>query len=387
MSISKHQQQVFNPFSEGDHIAPKRDVSGPTPSAASAIPESDVLTDEPGSHGDSIARVTTVDRDQYLVSNQTGEVPAGLSGRLAFTSASPSDLPCVGDRVAVQYHDGRTHATIHRILPRKSFLRRKSPGKSIEFQMIAANIDVAFIVQSCHYDFNLQRLERYLVMVNEGRIEPVILLTKTDLISPEGLEQLIDKIRRSGIKDPIVTLSNLTGSGVDQLRELMLPGKTYCLLGSSGVGKTTLINRLAGNSGIPALATGAVSDSGEGRHTTTRRQLMALEDGPLLIDMPGMRELGMLGVSQGIDDSFADIQQHSGNCRFANCTHTNEPGCAVQRAIAQDELDAAHFQNYLKLKKESEFHEMSYLEKRKKDRAFGKFVNAVVKAKGRRNRD
>lgn len=333
-------------------------------------------------YGESIARVAAVDRDQYIIRNEDGEVPAALTGRFVHTSESRTDLPCVGDWVCVQYHDSRTHASIHHILPRKSFLRRKSPGRNIEFQMIAANIEVAFIVQSCHYDFNVRRLERYLVMVNEGHIEPVILLTKTDLISPEVLKQLVDKIRHAGIGARIITLSNVTGKGVDQIREFMLPGKTYCLLGSSGVGKTTLINRLVGDSG---LETREVSHTGEGRHTTTRRQLIVLEHGGLLIDMPGMRELGMLGVSEGIDDSFADIQEYSKNCRFANCTHTNEPGCAVQRAIEQDELNAEHFQNYLKLKKESEFHEMSYLEKRKKDRTFGQFVHSVMKAKGKRN--
>ena len=162
----------------------------------------------------------------------------------------------------------------------------------------------------------------------------------------------------------------------------MQPGKTYCLLGSSGVGKTTLINRLVGNS---ALETGAVSHTGEGRHTTTRRQLIELEHGGLLIDMPGMRELGMLGVSQGINENFSDIQAYSRNCRFANCTHTTEPGCAVLKAMAQDELDAGHFQDYVKLKKESEFHERSYHEKRKKDRAFGKHVRSVMKTKNKRD--
>lgn len=327
-----------------------------------------------------VARVIAVDRDQCIIKNERSEVPAELTGRFVYTSASRTDLPCVGDWVCVKEHDSGSHASVHRLLPRRSFLRRKNAGKSVEFQMIAANVDVALIVQSCHFDFNVRRLERYLVMVNEGQVEPVILLTKTDLISPEALQRRVDEIRLAGIDARIVTLSNVTGDGVDQVRELMLPGRTYCLLGSSGVGKTTLINRLVGDTG---LETGEVSHTGEGRHTTTRRHLIVLEQGALLIDTPGMRELGMLCVAEGVDESFADISELSENCRFADCTHTSEPGCAIQRAIALNELEAERFQNYLKLKKESAFHEMSWQEKRKKDRAFGHLVQSVKKSKDR----
>jgi len=327
-----------------------------------------------------IARVTAVDRDRYLIRNEQGEIPAQLTGKFLHAAASPTDMPCVGDWVCVQYRDANSCATIHSILPRLSSLRRKAAGKNVEFQMIASNIDTAFIVQSCHFDFNVRRLERYLVMVNEGHIEPIILLTKSDLISPTELDELIGNIHLAGINARIVPLSNLTGEGIEQIREIMTPGNTYCLLGSSGVGKTTLINQLISKA---ELETRTVSHTGEGRHTTTRRQLIVLDDGGLLIDMPGMRELGILDASEGLDNSFADIGALAQSCRFTNCTHTNEPGCAIQQAIKAGELNETHMQSYLKLKKESEFHDMSYVEKRKKDKDFGKYVRSVLKDKGK----
>jgi len=328
----------------------------------------------PGAH--SLARVSAVNRGAFLIRNETGELPAELAGKSHFFAGSSADLPCVGDWAYVQYHNEGSRAIIHGVLPRKTFLRRKSAGRNVEFQMIAANIDAALIVQSCHYDFNLHRLDRYLVMANEGHIEPILVLTKTDLITAEELEKTVTAIRQAGITARILTLSNESGVGLDDFRKFLVTGRTYCLLGSSGVGKTTLINRLIGRE---ALATRATSGTGEGTHTTSRRQLIVLEQGALLVDTPGMRELGMLGAGAALDDSFAEIHGLSRECRFADCRHAGEPGCAVRTAIERGELQPDRYESYAKLKKESEHHEMSFMEKRKKDRDFGKFIKTAKK--------
>ena len=325
--------------------------------------------------GCGFARVSAVDRGSYLIKDESREVPAELSGKLAHQIDRSVDLPCVGDWVTAHYHNNDTAAIIHQVFPRKTFLRRKTPGKNIDFQMIAANIDTAFIVQSCHFDFNPSRLDRYLIMATDGQVEPIVILTKTDLIPPEELDQKL-ALLRSVTQARVMALSNITGIGLAELQQTLSAGKTYCLLGSSGVGKTTLINRLLGRE---ALKTQAVRSTGEGAHTTSRRQLIVLSQGAMLIDTPGMRELGLVGASDGVALGFEDLVALAAQCRYADCSHQHEPGCAVRAAVENGELPKDRYANYLKLKKESEYYEMSYLDKRKKDKAFGRFIKSAKK--------
>jgi len=321
------------------------------------------------------ARISAVDRGSYLIKNDSREVPAELSGKLSYQIESSLDLPCVGDWVTAQYYNNDTEAIIHRVFPRKTFLRRKTAGENVDYQIIAANIDTAFIVQSCHFDFNPHRLDRYLVMAADGRVEPIVILTKTDLITQDELEQKL-AIISSVTRARVIALSNITGIGFDEFQQTLSPGSTYCLLGSSGVGKTTLINRLIGRE---VFETKAVSSTGEGTHTTSRRQLISLRQGAMLIDTPGMRELGIIGAGEGINMGFEEFALLSENCRYANCSHGHEPGCAVRAAVERGELSGDRYASYIKLKKESEHYEMSYLDKRKKDKAFGRFIKSAKK--------
>jgi ribosome biogenesis GTPase / thiamine phosphate phosphatase len=319
------------------------------------------------------ARVTAVDRDLYTVRPACGkDIQARLSGRFRHEAEDAAKLPCAGDRVAVEI--SAEAGVIHAVLPRDTVLRRKRPGKDVDFQLIAANIDVAFIVQGCHFDFNVRRLDRYLVVCRDGGIRPVIILSKIDLVSEDELASMIQRIRDAGIDAEILCISNVTGEGLKRLTGMLLADLTYCLLGSSGVGKTTLINRLLGTD----YETQACSATGEGIHTTTRRQLIEMENGAYLVDTPGMRELGILDADDGISESFSDIAERATECRFSNCTHTHEPGCAVRGAVDQGELASYH-----KLVRESERNAQTYHERRHADRQFSKKCKAIMKHKNR----
>ncbi|MCJ7680104.1 MAG: ribosome small subunit-dependent GTPase A [Candidatus Aminicenantes bacterium] len=322
------------------------------------------------------ARVTAVHKEAYLIRDEKGEYPAELSGRFLFNSDSSLEMPTAGDWVAVEIYNDHTLAVIHALYPRRTVLKRKSAGENAGLQLIAANIDTAFIMQTCSEDFNLRRLERYLVTVRDGGVEPVILLSKSDLVYSKIASGRMETVRSVEREADIFLFSNTTGDGLDAIRGRLQEGRTFCLLGSSGVGKTSLLNNLIGRE---AFFTKSIRPGDEkGRHATSRRQLVLLETGGILIDTPGMRELGVVGGEQGITSTFPEIAALIPSCRFTDCTHTGEEGCAVIAAVNEGRLDPDRYRSFLKLRKESAFNEMSYLERRKRDKAFGRMCKSVM---------
>lgn len=318
-----------------------------------------------------IGRVIAEHKERYTVLTKHGEYDAEITGTLRFAASSRVDYPAVGDWVALTLYDSGI-SIIHGILPRQSTISRQAVGQFAEIQIIAANVDYALIVQAVDRDFNLNRLERYLTICYSAKIKPIIVLTKSDLISPETLAEFIDKTHQRLGAIPVVAISSETQNGYDSLVAHFEPGKAYCMLGSSGVGKSTLLNKLAG---VALMKTAAISTStSKGRHATSHRELVRLSNGAILIDNPGMREVGVIDSNDGVEKTFDKIFHHAKACKFKDCTHTSEIGCAVLEAIANGEIEKSAYESFLKVERENAHFLSSTLEKRKKDKDFGKMV-------------
>jgi ribosome biogenesis GTPase len=329
----------------------------------------------------SIARVIVEHRGAYRVINQNGEFLAKITGKQMFNASSREDYPAVGDWVAItELNDDR--AVIHGILPRKTIIKRKHGNKNkigdkTEMQVIGTNIDVAFVVESIDRDYNLNRFERYFSIARDGGVEPAIILNKIDLIPKEELDVKLVQLKNRFNNTDVIPTSTISDEGLNKLRAYILSGKTYCFLGSSGVGKSSLINKLLGES---IIKTDDISSySNRGKHITTNREMYFLENKGIVIDNPGMREVGITDASAGIDSLFDEIIELGKKCKYVDCTHTHEPGCEVINAVKSGKLDEAKYSNYVNLKKEAEYYEMSEFEKKEKDRNFGKFIKKAKK--------
>jgi len=323
----------------------------------------------------SVARVAVEYKGAYKVRNENGEYLAKVTGKQMFESSSREDFPAVGDWVTITELEPE-RAVIHGILPRKTMIKRKH-GKRDETQIIATNINVAFVVEAVGRDYNLNRFERYLAIADDGGVKPVIILNKTDLISKEELDLKIAELKKRFGDTEIIATSAKNSEGLKELKARISKGKTYCFLGSSGVGKSSLINELLGEK---VIKTEDISlGTNRGKHTTTNREMYFLKNGGIVIDNPGMRGVGMTNTSVGINNLFDQITALSKKCKFSDCAHISEPGCKVLSALKSGELDKGKYLNYINLKKEAEHYELTNLEKRKKDREFGKFIKKAKK--------
>ncbi len=326
--------------------------------------------------GFEIGRVTSEHKERYIVKTATAEYDAEITGNMRFTAKGREDFPAVGDWVALTTYDADL-AIIHKILPRFSIIKRQAVGHFGEIQIIATNVDYAFLVQAVDRDYNINRLERYLTICNTSRVNPIIVLSKIDLIDEARLNEILSGVK-ARIKDiPLIAISNETPSGFEAIKKYIEKGKTYCMLGSSGVGKSTLLNNLAGKI---LMKTDKISESiNRGRHATSYRELIVLDNGGILIDNPGMREVGIADSASGLEATFDSIFNLSKNCKFKDCTHVHEVGCAVIEAVEKGEIDKDSYENYLKMEREKAHFETSVHEKKRKEKIFGKIVKNYKK--------
>jgi ribosome biogenesis GTPase / thiamine phosphate phosphatase len=321
-------------------------------------------------------RVIAEHKERYIVRTTKGEFEAEITGNMRFTAKNREDFPAVGDWVALSTYDS-DFAIIHKILPRFSIIKRQAVGQFGEIQVIATNIDFAFLVQAVDRDFNINRLERYLTICNSSKVSPIIILSKIDLINEQQLSEILANIKVRIKNVPVIAISNESLDGYERIKTILEKGKTYCMLGSSGVGKSTLLNNLSGRI---IMQTDTISRStNRGRHVTSHRELIVLENGGILVDNPGMREVGIADSTSGLEITFDRIISLSQNCKFKDCTHTNEAGCSVLEAVEEGEIDKTSYENYLKMEREKAHFESTIAERRKKDKQFGKIMKNYKK--------
>ena len=326
----------------------------------------------------TLGRVVQENRERYIVSTGDISFEAEITGNLRFTAGSRSDFPAVGDWVTMSVYD-HDFAIIHNILPRKTVLERQAVGKYGEKQIISVNIDCALIMQSIDNNFNINRLERYLSICYSAGIDPVLVISKTDLSAEDEINESIRKLQNRDRNVKYILLSNLDQKSVVRISDFITKGKTYCVVGSSGVGKSTLINNLLKKN---VLETREISAStNKGKHTTAHRELFVLENGGIIIDTPGMKELGMTDNFDGIKTTFQEIFNLSLQCKYPGCRHIDENGCAVLEALKDGIIEKESVENFRKILREQEHFQSTEAERRKKDREFGKMCKNVMKEK------